>query len=84
MIRTQISLTEEQSKFLAEFSHQSGESISAIIRLAVERLRAEQEPPDLRAMRLVGAFEADKHDVSYRHDEYLWGNQPQAPERRQP
>lgn len=73
MNRTQISLTEEQHRFLVEFSRQSGESISAIIRRAVDRLRVEQDTPNQRALRLIGAFEADKNDVSVRHDEFLWG-----------
>ena len=73
MIRTQISLTEEQQRFLAEFSRRSGESISAIIRRAVDQLRGEAEKPNRRALRLVGAFKADRRDVSTNHDEILWG-----------
>jgi len=71
--RTQISLTEEQHRFLVEVSRQSGESISEIIRRAVDRLRAEEDTPNRRALGLIGAFEADRPDVSVRHDEFLWG-----------
>jgi Arc/MetJ-type ribon-helix-helix transcriptional regulator len=73
MYRTQISLTEEQHRFLVEVSRQSGESISEIIRRAVDRLRAEEDTPNRRALRLIGAFEADRPDVSVRHDKFLWG-----------
>lgn len=73
MNRTQISLTEEQHRFLVEVSHQTGESISEIIRKAVDRLRAENDIPNRRALRLIGAFEADRPDISVRHDEYLGG-----------
>ncbi|MBF0500088.1 MAG: hypothetical protein HQM09_08145 [Candidatus Riflebacteria bacterium] len=81
MNRTQISLTEEQHRFLVEVSHQSGESISEIIRRAVDRLRAENDVPNRKALRLIGAFEADRPDVSIRHDEFLWG-EPSDDERQ--
>ncbi len=74
MTRTQITLNEDQYKFLVEFSRQSGESISAIIRRAVDHLRIEEETPNRKALKLVGSFEADRPDISVRHDEFLWGD----------
>jgi len=71
--RTQISLTEDQHRFLTSLSRQTGESIAAIIRRAVERLRCEEDAPHHVAKRLIGAFEDECHDVSVNHDEYLWG-----------
>ncbi len=73
MTRTQISLTPEQHRFLKELAHQSGESISAIIRRVIDRLRAEGDTPNARALKLLGAFKADRPDVSVKHDEVLWG-----------
>lgn len=73
MTRTQISLTEDQYRFLAECSRQTGESLSAIVRRAIDRLRAQEEPPRRRLLALIGAYEADRSDVAERHDEILWG-----------
>ncbi len=78
MTRTQITLTEEQYRFLTDFSRQTGESLSSIIRRAVDRLRAQEEPPNRRVLGLIGAFQADRDDVSLRHDEILWGSEPEA------
>jgi len=71
MVRTQISLTEEQHRFLKEMSHETGESLSSLIRRAVENLRDEHLARARRALELLGAFKADKKDVSVRHDHYL-------------
>ncbi len=74
MPRTQITLNDDQYKFLVEFSKQTGKSISAIIRKAVDHLRNEEQIPNRMVLKLVGAFEADRPDVSVRHDEFLWGD----------
>lgn len=76
MTRTQISLTEEQYRFLADLSRQTGDSISAIIREAVDRYRSIEDTPNRKAIRLLGAFKADRHDVSIKHDEILWNGNP--------
>ncbi len=81
MNRTQILLSEEQHRFLVEFARQSRQSISEVIRQAIDRLRAELDTPNQRALRLIGSFEADRHDVSVRHDEFLWGT-PEDEKRR--
>ncbi len=45
MKRTQISLTEKQYQLLKAMAEQSGESVSAIIRRAIERMKkAERQP----------------------------------------
>jgi len=69
MIRTQIQLEEEQYRFLKERSRRTGESLAALIREAVDRMRDDQAPLRERARRLIGAFEADVTDGSTRHDE---------------
>ncbi len=78
MNRTQISLTPDQHTFLEQLSRRTGESISALIRKMVDRLRREEEMPSRKALRLVGAFAADEDDISIRHDSYL-GMEPPAP-----
>ena len=74
MTRTQISLTEDQHRFLVSLSRQTGESISALIRKAVDELRNKQSTPRQKALKLLGRFEADRTDISTNHDEFLWGN----------
>lgn len=74
MPRTQITLTDDQYQFLVEFSRQSGKSISSIIRKAVDHLRAEEKTPNRMVLKLVGAFEADRPDISVHHDEVLLEN----------
>lgn len=76
MNRTQISLTKEQYHYLTELARQTGESMSAIVRTAIDRYRAGSETPNKRALQLIGAFEADRHDISIKHDEFLWGDIP--------
>jgi len=83
MTRTQISLTEEQHLFLERLARQTGESMSSLIRKAVDRMRAEQGTPDHEALRLIGAFTADRDDISRRHDDFLWDHERPAGKRRQ-
>ena len=73
MVRTQIQLEEEQYRYLKERSRRTGESLSALIREAVERMREAEAPLRDRARRLIGAFEADVTDGSLRHDDYFVG-----------
>ncbi len=74
MIRTQISLSVEQHRFLTELARQRRESLASIIRKAVEDLRLREMPPRRRALELLGAFQADRDDVSIKHDDYFAGN----------
>ncbi len=74
MVRTQILLTEHQHRFLKELSSETGASLSALVRQAVETLRAEQRAPSLdRARKLLGSFSDCRTDVAENHDHYLWG-----------
>ena len=76
MVRTQVQLTEKQSKQLKRLAAKKGVSVAEVIRKSVdETLRRENMPDEeelrRRAMALVGAFRSDKDDVSIRHDDYL-------------
>ena len=71
MVRTQVILTEDQHRFLKELSQETGDSLSSLVRQAVEGLRQRQERTTERAIDLLGAFEADRDDVSERHDEHF-------------
>ena len=64
MIRTQVLLTPDQHAFLQDYAGQRGESVSAIVREAVDRLQASLASHRRRAVALLGAFEADVPDVS--------------------
>ncbi len=78
MVRTQILLEEDQYQFLKTRSRETGDSISALIREVVERLRRSEPPLKQQAVELLGAFEADRNDVSIHHDEYFAGLEPDA------
>ena len=56
---------------LKERSRRTGESLSALVREAVERMRETEAPLRERARQLIGAFEADVTDGSLRHDDYF-------------
>jgi len=76
MVRTQVLLDEDQYEFLKDRSRETGESVSSIVRRSVERLRRSDVSLKQRAIQLLGAFEADRTDVSVRHDEYFAGVKP--------
>ncbi len=71
MIRTQVQLTEEQHAFLRRQARETGRSLSDLVREAVARFETAARAPKERALRLLGAFEADRTDVSVHHDTYL-------------
>lgn len=76
MFRTQVRLTEEQTRALRTLSEQRGISVAALVREAVEmflRLNAgvSSEERCRRALDGVGRFASGQRDVSERHDEYL-------------
>jgi hypothetical protein len=75
MVRTQIQLTDEQAKKLRELSTESRESVSALIRKAVDRFIVSGNPDRAALYRqaesVVGKYESDKGDVSTHHDRYL-------------
>ncbi len=76
MVRTQVLLKEDQYQFLKDRSRETGNSISALVRESVDCLRGNAAPLKQRAIELLGAFEADRSDVSIRHDEYFPGPEP--------
>ncbi len=75
MVRTQIQLTDEQALLLKEMSHESNESIAAIIRKALDQYLLKQQPNRRalyrQALAAVGKHRAGIHDVSIEHDRYL-------------
>jgi hypothetical protein len=75
MIRTQISLTEQQMNRLRRAASDRGVSIAAVIREAVDRSVPDEGTARLarqeRAFRLAGAFSSGHRDTSERHDEAL-------------
>ncbi len=78
MIRTQIQLTEEQSQALKDMSVRKQESISELIRKAVDMLL--QSSPDItveekrqRAIAATGTLRSGIKDLAVHHDKYLAG-----------
>lgn len=71
MIRTQVLLEETQYRYLKQRSRETGESLSQLVRDAVDRMSVHDAPLRERALALLGAFEADRDDVSLRHDDYF-------------
>jgi hypothetical protein len=76
MVRTQIQLTEEQSRALKELAARRGQSVAELIRQSVDQLvqssgavgRAERRR---RAIAAAGRFRSGQSDVSEAHDRYL-------------
>jgi antitoxin component of RelBE/YafQ-DinJ toxin-antitoxin module len=77
MVRTQIQLTNEESRRAKRLAARNRVSVSELIRRSLDRtLREEVIPPDdeeirRRAIAAIGAFRSDKTDVARRHDDYL-------------
>jgi len=73
MIRTQISLTEDQMRRLRAEARRRGVPIAAVVREAVERAvpvdPGQQRALLRRAMAVIGRFDSGSGDVSARHDE---------------
>lgn len=75
MIRTQIQLSEEQSKKLKSLAEVRGQSIAELIRLSVDAMLAttpvvDREEMKLRALALAGQFSGPA-DLAEAHDRYL-------------
>lgn len=75
MIRMQVQLTEEQYKLLNEFALHNGESISAVIRRAVDQLLLTHKPDRAslyrQARTVVGKYRIEgPFDISLEHDRY--------------
>jgi hypothetical protein len=77
MIRTQIQLTEEQSRRVQDEATRSGRSMAEVIRRSVdcylhqESNRRTGTPTRLSAMDVAGRFHSGKSDIAARHDDYL-------------
>ncbi len=71
MVRTQISLTEEMHAWLRQRSRSDDVSMSEIVRRALARMRSEVDDRRVAALSVLGAFVADRDDVSDNHDEIL-------------
>ena len=76
MVRTQIQLTEDQSKALKKIAQSRHLSVAEIIRKAVDTVIKSNtvvnaEERHKRAMEIVGKFSSGKRDVSKKHDLYL-------------
>ncbi len=76
MVRTQIQLKAEQARDLKKMAHSRRESVSNLIRKAVDDLiksntRADAEEMKKRALAVVGKYRSGKKDISRKHDAYL-------------
>ena len=72
MIRTQISLTEEQMERLRRVARHRRTSIAALLREAVDARYSDSASPErARALRVMGAFASSTHDTSTHHDQAL-------------
>jgi hypothetical protein len=76
MIRTQIQLTEEQSRALKAMALEENVSVAELIRRSIDRYLRSANRPTLderrrRALAVVGKFSSDVTDLSINHDHYL-------------
>jgi hypothetical protein len=77
MVRTQIQLTERQSRALRAKAREQGVSVAELIRRCIDTALEAEEPDRAalyaRAARLEGRFPDRKgaRDLSRRHDDYL-------------
>lgn len=75
MVRTQISLTEEQMAALRDVARRRDQPIAAVVRAAVDQMLEEEAQRDRlrRALEAVaeGGFASGHDDVAVNHDAYL-------------
>jgi len=76
MVRTQIQLTERQTRRLKAIANQRGVSVAELIRRAVDHaldaeLLADKDEVRARALQVVGKYADTADDVSEQHDRYL-------------
>jgi hypothetical protein len=76
MVRTQIQLTDEQSRKLKRVATRKGLSVAEVIRRSVDAALVTEDLPDedeikSGARAVFGAFEDTRSDVSKNHDRYL-------------
>jgi Arc/MetJ-type ribon-helix-helix transcriptional regulator len=75
MVRTQITLTEEQHRRLARVARARGVSMSELVRQAVDATVADADEQTRRnwerAKAVIGAFDSGIPDIAESHDDYL-------------
>jgi hypothetical protein len=78
MVRTQIQLTEEQTKALKKMASSRHLSMAELIRQGVDVVLRSNVGIDAsekrkRALAIVGKYRSAKRDISREHDKYLAG-----------
>jgi hypothetical protein len=77
MVRTQVQLTDEQSRKAHELARRSGVSLAEVVRRGLDRLLEEEwergsaAAGRAAAARVAGTFHSGRSDISTRHDDYL-------------
>ena len=76
MIRTQIQLTDEQSRALKSLSTRHGVPVAELIRQSVDKflqssVGLDDQERRRRAITAAGKFRSGQHDVAVSHDNYL-------------
>jgi hypothetical protein len=76
MIRTQIQLTEEQSRVLKSLAARRGVSVAELTRQSVDSfIRSstglDDQERQLRAIAAAGKFRSGQDDIAVNHDHYL-------------
>jgi hypothetical protein len=67
-VRTQLLLEPAQHEYLRRRSAETGKSLSSLVRGAIEEHRARDEASREALRSLLGAWRADRDDVSAQHD----------------
>jgi hypothetical protein len=76
MIRTQIQLTEEQSRILKQLAKVREVSVAELVRHSIDYYIHSMKEPTLeekyeRSMSIVGKYRAEETDIGRNHDRYL-------------
>jgi len=76
MVRTQIQLSEEQSRVLKALAVQRDVSVAELIRRSVDQFiqsssGVDDEERRQRAMAAAGKFRSGQSDIAVHHDDYL-------------
>ena len=75
MVRTQISLTDEQYLAVKHIAAERGVSFSAVIRETVDNLvELSRRGAAESVLSIAGIGRSGRADVSERHDELAWGD----------
>ncbi len=76
MVRTQIQLTKEQSRYLKHLAVNRGVSVAELIRQSIDmliktRTEVDEKERVKRAINAAGRYKSGKRDVSVDHYKYL-------------